>query len=121
MPLSDGGTCGILPYVVVPCHFTSRASTMSTLPPSPSARLDFRVSPEHKALIERAASAQGQTVSSFAIATLLKAAAEAIQSETARTLSARASLRFLAMLEAPGAPNAALKAAAKRYKAARGR
>lgn len=94
---------------------------MSTLPTSPSARLDFRVSPEHKALIERAASAQGQTVSSFAIATLLKAAEEALQRETARTLSARASLRFLAMLEAPGAPNAALKAAARRYKAARGR
>ena len=94
---------------------------MSKLPTSPSARLDFRVSLEHKALIERAASAQGQTVSSFAVATLLKAAVEAIQSETTRTLSAHASQQFLAMLEAPGEPNAALKAAAKRYKAARGR
>jgi uncharacterized protein (DUF1778 family) len=87
----------------------------------PSARLDFRVSPEHKSLIERAASAQGQTVSSFAIATLLKASREAIESETSRTLSARDTARFLAMLNAPGAPNAALKAAAKRYKARRGR
>ena len=94
---------------------------MSTLPNPQSARLDFRVSPEHKSLIERAASAQGQTVSSFAISTLLKAAEEAIRGETTRTLSARDAQTFLAMLEAPGKPNAALKAAAKRYRAQRGR
>ncbi|MGQ0629192.1 MAG: type II toxin-antitoxin system TacA family antitoxin [Phycisphaerales bacterium] len=94
---------------------------MSALPHPQSARLDFRVSPEHKSLIERAARVQGQTVSSFAIATLLKAAEETIQSETSRTLSARDSLAFLAMLTAPAGPNAALKAAAKRYKARRGR
>lgn len=89
--------------------------------PNPSARLDFRVSPEHKSLIERAASAQGQTVSSFAISTLLKAAEEAIQNETTRTLSARDSQRLLAMLADPAEPNAALKKAAKRYKELRGR
>lgn len=93
---------------------------MSAAPNSPSARLDFRVSPEHKSLIERAASAQGQTVSSFAIATLLKAAEEAIQSETSRTLGARDAQTFLAMLDAPGEPNPALKAAAASYKARRG-
>lgn len=94
---------------------------MRTPPNSTSARLRIRVSPEHKALIERAANGRGQTVSSFAIPTLLKAAGEAIQSETTRTLSARASAGFLDMLDARGEPNAALKAAARRYKAARGR
>jgi uncharacterized protein (DUF1778 family) len=94
---------------------------MSALPNPQSARLDFRVSPEHKALIERAASLRGQTVSSFAIGELLKAAEEAIQSETTRTLSARDSQIFLAMLDDPGEPNAALKAAAERYKKRRGR
>ncbi len=97
---------------------------MSALPNSPSpqsSRLDFRISPEHKSLIERAAGVQGQTVSSFAIATLLKAAQEAIQNETTRTLSARDSQTFLAMLGGPGEPNAALKAAAKRYRGRRGR
>ena len=74
---------------------------MSAIPNSPSARLDFRLSPEHKSLIERAASAQGQTVSSFAIATLLKASEAAIESETTRTLSARDSQMFLAMLDTP--------------------
>jgi uncharacterized protein (DUF1778 family) len=88
---------------------------MSALPNQPSSRLDFRISPEHKALIERAASAQGQTVSNFAIASLLKAAEEAIHSETQRVLSARDGRRFLAMLDAAGTPNAALRAAAARY------
>jgi uncharacterized protein (DUF1778 family) len=89
---------------------------MSALPNTPSSRLDFRISPEHKALIERAASAQGQTVSNFAISTLLKAAEEAIHSETMRVLSARDGRRFLALIDAVPAPNAALKAAAARYR-----
>jgi uncharacterized protein (DUF1778 family) len=89
--------------------------------PNNSARLDFRVSPAHKSLIERAATAQGQTVSSFAIATLIKAAEEALRSETARVLSARDSRAFLAMLHDPAAPNPALKAAARRYKGRRAR
>lgn len=94
---------------------------MSALPNPPSSRLDFRVSPEHKSLIERAAGVQGQTVSNFAISTLLKAAEETIQKATVRTLSARDSRVFLAMLDADAQPNAALKVAAKRYKARRGR
>jgi uncharacterized protein (DUF1778 family) len=84
-----------------------------------SHRLDFRLSPEHKSLIERAAAAEGQTVSSFAVASLVKAAEEAIQRASVRTLSAHDSQAFLKMLESDAAPNAALKAAAKRYKARR--
>lgn len=94
---------------------------MSALPNPQPARLDFRISPEHKSLIEKAAAAQGQTVSSFAISTLIKASEEAIQGATTRTLSARDSKAFLAMLNSPPAPNAALLAAAKRYKARHGR
>jgi uncharacterized protein (DUF1778 family) len=94
---------------------------MSAVPrPQASERLDFRVSPAHKAIIEHAASLQGQTVSSFASAALLKAADEVIQSQTARTLSARDSQTFLAMLSSDAKPNAALKAAAARYREQRG-
>ena len=93
---------------------------MSALPNPQPARLDFRLSPEHKSLIERAAAAQGQTVSSFAISTLIRAAEEVIESETRRTLSARDSELFLTMLDSSGAPNAALKEAGERYKARRG-
>ena len=80
----------------------------------PAARLDFRVKPEHKSLIERAAGIEGLTVTDFAVATLVKAAHETIERATLRTLSARDSKVFLQMLRS--APNAALKAAAKRYK-----
>ncbi len=93
---------------------------MSALPNSQSARLDFRVSAAHKSLIERAATMQGQTVSSFAIATLLKAAEEAIANDTVRTLSTRDSKRFVAMLAAKVAPNSELKRAAARYRESRG-
>lgn len=93
---------------------------MSALPSQPG-RLDFRIAPEHKALIERAATLEGQTVSSFAISSLIKAAEESIQRATARTLSARDARIFLDMLENDSPPNPALKAAAKRYKARRGR
>ncbi len=89
---------------------------MSALPTS---RLDFRVSPEHKSLIERAANVQGQTVSSFAISTLLKAAEQTIQDSTTRTLSARDFQKFIDLLDSDAKPNAALMAAAKRYKARR--
>lgn len=89
---------------------------MSAQPNSQSARLDFRIAPEHKALIERAANVEGQTVSNFAIATLVRAAQEAIQRGSLTTLSARDSETFLRMLDSDAGPNAALKSAAKRYK-----
>ncbi|MBL8874801.1 MAG: DUF1778 domain-containing protein [Phycisphaerae bacterium] len=86
--------------------------------PSPE-RLEFRIPAEQKALIERAAAAQGQTVSGFALRTLLGAAQEVVQAETERSLSARDSRLFLELLSSPPKPNAALKAAASRYKTAR--
>ncbi len=94
---------------------------MSALPNPQSARLDFRLSPEHKSLIEQAAKTTGQTVSSFAVAALLKASEEAIRSETTLRLTARDARLFLDLLDDPAEPNEALKAAADRYKAERGR
>ncbi len=93
---------------------------MTSFPRSQNARLDFRVKPEHKSLIERAASVEGQTVTDFALATLVKAAHETIQRATLTTLSARDSKIFLQMLDSDAPPNAALKAAARRYKKSRG-
>ncbi|MHC4610013.1 MAG: type II toxin-antitoxin system TacA family antitoxin, partial [Planctomycetota bacterium] len=46
------------------------------------ARLDFRLRADHKALIEQAASVQGQTVTDFGVANLVKAAHETIQQAT---------------------------------------
>lgn len=92
---------------------------MSALP-NQSSRLDFRISPEQKSLIERAARATGQTVSGFATTILLRAAEDVIERETNRVLSDRDAALFLAMLESDAGPNEALKAAAERYRAQRG-
>jgi len=89
---------------------------MTSSSTSQNARLDFRVKPEQKSLIERAASVEGRTVTDFAVATLVKAAHEAIERSTLTTLSARDAGTFLRMLDSDAAPNAALKAAARRYK-----
>lgn len=88
---------------------------MSALP-NQSARLDFRVSPDHKSLIERAAQAMGQTVSSFATSVLLRASEEVIERETNRVLSERDAELFLGLLSCDAEPNEALKVAADRYK-----
>lgn len=80
-----------------------------------SARIDFRLSPEHKDLIERAASALGQTVSDFATTTLLYRAQQAVQESVVTRLTQRDRDRFLAMLDDDSPPNAALRKAAKRY------
>lgn len=83
---------------------------------SQQARLDFRISPEHKSLIERAAMAQGQTITSFAVSALVRVATETIQKDTERAFSEKDAQVFLDMISAPSEPNAALKAAAEKYK-----
>ena len=80
------------------------------------ARLDFRLNGQAKELIERAAALNGQTVSDFAASTLLEKARQVLQAETTRNLSEKDARLFLAMLDEVR-PNAALKRAAKRYKA----
>lgn len=80
-----------------------------------SARIDFRLTPEHKDLIERAASVLGQSVSDFATTTLLSRARQAVEESSMTKLSRRDSTRFLKMLDDDSPPNAALRKAAKRY------
>ena len=58
-----------------------------------------------------------QTVTQFAIATLVKAAHESIQHAALTELSIRDRDVFLEMLDSDAEPNAALKKAAKRYRA----
>lgn len=79
-------------------------------------RMDFRVSVESKAIIEQAASLSGQTVSDFAVSTLIKSAQEVISQHRQTKLSERDFKIFLEMLESDGEPNEALKKAAENYK-----
>ena len=83
------------------------------------ARLGLRVSEEHKTRIERAAAMTGQTVNSFAASELLKRSDEILEREEVRRLSDRDRDIFLALLEADGEPNEALKAAVKEYNTGR--
>ncbi len=83
--------------------------------PKNSARLDFRLSPEQKELIEQAAFAVGQSVSDFATSTLLQRARQAMEESNLTTLSNRDRDIFMAMLDDESEPNAALRKAAQRY------
>lgn len=81
------------------------------------ARLNVRLPLELKETIEQAAAHLGQTVSDFAVSTLVQTARQVIQEHDVTQLSRRDRDRFLAVLDDSEArPNKALKAAAKRYK-----
>ena len=85
------------------------------------ARINVRLPSELKQTIEDAASALGQSVSEFAIATVVREARLVLQDAQVTRLSNRDRDRFLKALDALDAkPNAALKAAARRYGKLRG-
>jgi len=81
------------------------------------ARLNFRLSPELKEVIEAAAAHLGQSVSDFAVSTLVQSARGVIHEHDVTTLSNRDRDIFLALLDdADAKPNETLKKAAERYK-----
>lgn len=85
------------------------------------ARINVRISSELKQTIEEAAAAVGQSVSEFAISTVVREARQILQEAQLTRLSNRDRDRFLEALDAADAkPNAALKAAARRYGKLRG-
>jgi uncharacterized protein (DUF1778 family) len=85
------------------------------------ARINVRLPSELKQTIEEAASALGQTVSEFAISTVVREARQVLQDAQITRLSNRDRDRFLAALDAANVkPNAALKLAARRYGKLRG-
>ena len=82
-----------------------------------TARLNFRLTPDLKQTIEEAAAELGQTVSDFAISTLVQTARKVIQERDVTILSRRDWKIFTDLIDDSSAkPNAALVAAAKRYK-----
>jgi uncharacterized protein (DUF1778 family) len=81
------------------------------------ARINVRLSTELKQTIEEAAAALGQSVSEFAISTVVREARQILQEAQVTRLSNRDRDRFLAALDAAEVrPNAALKTAARRYR-----
>ena len=81
------------------------------------ARINFRLSSELKKTIEDAAAEMGQTVSDFAVSTLVQTARKILHDQQVTKLSERDRRRFAAMLDDESTkPSAALVKAAKRYK-----
>lgn len=78
-------------------------------------RLDVRLAADHKNLIEQAASLLGQSVSAFAVSTLVSEAGRVVEQSTAIRLSNRDRDIFLAVLDNPSEPNALLCKAAKHH------
>jgi len=81
-----------------------------------SARLEARITPEQKDLIERAAAYRGNTVSDFVVNTLQDAAKAVIQEQEVLRLSGSQSRAFVGALLNPPEPKKALQQAAEQYR-----
>lgn len=80
------------------------------------ARLEARISPATKALLQKAADLEGRTLTDFVIATVQAEAHRVIKQHQTLKLSIEDSEAFADALLNPPQPNNALKAAALRYK-----
>jgi uncharacterized protein (DUF1778 family) len=79
------------------------------------ARIEVRVALKQKQLFERAAEMQGVTLTDFAISSMQRAAADAVEEHARIELSQRDQRAFVEALTNPPEPNTALRAAAKAY------
>ncbi len=78
-------------------------------------RLEARVSPEAKALCQKAADLQGRTLTDFVVHSAVEAATRTLRENEVIELSRRDRLAFVeALLDAP-APNARLQDAVRRH------
>ena len=81
------------------------------------ARLNFRLAGELKKTIEEAAAQMGQTVSDFAVSTLVQTARKILHDQQITRLSERDRQLFVEMLDDQSTkPNQALVKAANRYR-----
>jgi uncharacterized protein (DUF1778 family) len=81
-----------------------------------NARLDFRLPAKLKQLIENAAVEAGQSLTDFAVSTLVEKAHDVIQRGRVTELTNRDRDLFIAMIERPAPPNAALRGAAREHR-----
>lgn len=80
------------------------------------ARLNFRLKPDVKERIEKAAAVTGKTLTEFAVTALANTAEEVLERYRVTRLSDRDRDIFLAVLDRSSEPNQALKRAAKTHK-----
>jgi len=87
--------------------------------PSPTARLEARISPELHAMLKRAAEIQGRSVTDYITEVLLTAAQRTIEHSAIIRLSLEDQHRFAEALLAPPEPVPALERALERARARR--
>jgi len=85
------------------------ATTSRSEPAARSGVINIRVRPDERALIDRAASAQGKTRSDFMLEASRRAAEEALLDQTVLRVDAATYARFVELLDAPPRPNTALR------------
>jgi len=78
-------------------------------------RLEARIAPQQKKLLERAANLRGTSLTNFVLASAQQAATATISEFETLTLHGEASRQFADLLLNPPKPNHALRAAAKRH------
>ena len=78
-------------------------------------RIDLRVTPEQKDLLEQAASLAGLSLSAYMLSQCLKVARENIEDHQRLVLSDRDRSLFLSLIENPPEPCQDLKSAMKRF------
>lgn len=81
-------------------------------------RLEARLTPEQKELLQQAAAIEGTSLTDFVVRSAQRAAEQTVRGHAVLALTARESQAFVAALLEPSAPNAALRAAAEHYKQA---
>jgi uncharacterized protein (DUF1778 family) len=87
------------------------------MPTKREARLNVRLPADLKRTIEEAAAQMGQTVSDFAVSTLVRAARQVVRDRQVTELSQRDWELFNSIVgDSSAEPNEALLAGAKRYK-----
>ncbi|QUS62489.1 DUF1778 domain-containing protein (plasmid) [Synechocystis sp. PCC 7339] len=90
---------------------------MTPTPKSQSmARLEARINPETKALMQKAADLEGRTLTDFVVSSAQAAACKVIERHQILQLTLEESVVFVEALLDPPEPNNALKLAASRYK-----
>ena len=96
-------------------------SVATTTDNSRGARLEARISPTQKNVLQRAAALSGRTLSEFVVVSAQEAAAKVIQDHESIRLSRAEQTAFVKTLLAPAAPGASLRKAAAAYKKRLGR
>lgn len=85
--------------------------------PRASARIDARLTPEQKDVIQHAADLESRSISDFVVENAYEAAKQVIHEHDTILLSIQESRRFAELLLNPPAPSERMLAAAEQYRA----